>query len=615
MKKILLLAAVAWTLFVSQAQAQYGFAVGWRRIAPSTLQPVNLADTVLVPDGQLRLGTSTTAGFVPIADARGVMTLQNISAAGGGDITAVTAGDGLKGGGTTGAVTLDMNFKLVGQTLTATSDSAHVKDNSIGATQLADALDLGGESSLEIPNGAAPTVDAFGEIAGDNDLWAASRGAPLFFDGTAATALVNVLVSDAPSNGQVPTWNTGGTITWETISSATTWDAIGDAAADGTIALAGFETDFTSTIDAAGEAVITITNTDADAAATNYFIDLRHNDVFDSDVVYMRMVGDNDGAPYEAHSFSQTQVAMAFNSNSIDVLRVNNAGLRVNGVNSGVIADGDPTRTLDVFDTNNNQSLIGGIIRNSHASGNAILGFDAGIIYTIGTANSITNDPFAIALGTGIGSGDDLLRIDPITDSIIIGGSNDAGAIYNFILGKDGTTGTLSTQTIRGSNAGLSADKSAADFEIKSGLPRGTGGSGTINFYTGQDTTSGSIQQRAVRRMTINHGDGSGSVDIVNGGLSVGGGTVVPAILKGSATLDFPDTGAGTDADLTITVTGADDGDPVFLGIPNGAMGTNRLYFAWVSASNTVTVRFRNLNTVTNQDPASATFNVTVFDY
>lgn len=115
--------------------------------------------------------------------------------------------------------------------------------------------------------------------------------------------------------------------------------------------------------------------------------------------------------------------------------------------------------------------------------------------------------------------------------------------------------------------------------------------------------------------MTINHGDGSGSVDIVNGGLSVGGGTVVPAILKGSATLDFPDTGAGTDADLTITVTGADDGDPVFLGIPNGAMGTNRLYFAWVSASNTVTVRFRNLNTVTNQDPASATFNVTVFDY
>lgn len=77
------------------------------------------------------------------------------------------------------------------------------------------AIDMGGATSLEVPNGASPTVDAFGELAGDNDLWAASRGAPVFYDGTASTALVNVLVSDAPSNGQVPKWNTGGTITWE----------------------------------------------------------------------------------------------------------------------------------------------------------------------------------------------------------------------------------------------------------------------------------------------------------------------------------------------------------------------------------------------------------------
>jgi len=80
------------------------------------------------------------------------------------------------------------------------------------------AIDAGGATSFEIPNAAAPTVDAFGEIAGDNNLWAASRGAPIFFDGTVATALVNVLVSDVPSNGQVPTWNTGGTITWESYS-------------------------------------------------------------------------------------------------------------------------------------------------------------------------------------------------------------------------------------------------------------------------------------------------------------------------------------------------------------------------------------------------------------
>ena len=95
-------------------------------------------------------------------------------------------------------------------------------EGSTATLSLPAAIDLGGKTSFEIPNGAAPTVDAFGEIAGDNDLWAASRGAPLFFDGTAATALVNVLVSDTPSNGQVPKWNTGGTITWEADNSGGT---------------------------------------------------------------------------------------------------------------------------------------------------------------------------------------------------------------------------------------------------------------------------------------------------------------------------------------------------------------------------------------------------------
>ena len=75
--------------------------------------------------------------------------------------------------------------------------------------------------SINIPNAAAPTTDAFGEIAGDNNAWAASRGAIQVFDGTANTYLVGVLASDTPSNGQVPTWKTGGTVDWETPGAAT----------------------------------------------------------------------------------------------------------------------------------------------------------------------------------------------------------------------------------------------------------------------------------------------------------------------------------------------------------------------------------------------------------
>jgi hypothetical protein len=113
---------------------------------------------------------------------------------------------------------------------TATTAAANDNDTSVATTafvqtELTDLIDggagwagvqdFGGASDFEIPNGAAPTVNTFGEIAGDNDLWGAGRGALVHYDGTAATALVAPLVSDTPSNGQVPKWNTGGTITWE----------------------------------------------------------------------------------------------------------------------------------------------------------------------------------------------------------------------------------------------------------------------------------------------------------------------------------------------------------------------------------------------------------------
>lgn len=81
-------------------------------------------------------------------------------------------------------------------------------------------------------------------------------------------------------------------------------------------------------------------------------------------------------------------------------------------------------------------------------------------------------------------------------------------------------------------------------------------------------------------------------------------------VLKGSATLDFPNTSTNSSSDLTITVTGAADGDVVALGVPNGSI-TSGLFFAWVSAANTVTVRFHNTSGG-GVDPASGTFKVTV---
>jgi len=87
---------------------------------------------------------------------------------------------------------------------------------------------------------------------------------------------------------------------------------------------------------------------------------------------------------------------------------------------------------------------------------------------------------------------------------------------------------------------------------------------------------------------------------------------IIDKVLKGSATLDFPSTAAGTSSDLTITVTGAADGDVVSLGVPNGSTLANGVFSAWVSAADTVKVRFTNTNLVTALDPASGTFKVNV---
>jgi len=84
----------------------------------------------------------------------------------------------------------------------------------------------------------------------------------------------------------------------------------------------------------------------------------------------------------------------------------------------------------------------------------------------------------------------------------------------------------------------------------------------------------------------------------------------LPMQLTTTSTLDFPSIGSHDTANLTVTVTGATPGDAVVLGVPDAAMPNGGTYMAWVSATDTVTVRFQNASTT--QDPASGTFRITV---
>lgn len=82
-------------------------------------------------------------------------------------------------------------------------------------------------------------------------------------------------------------------------------------------------------------------------------------------------------------------------------------------------------------------------------------------------------------------------------------------------------------------------------------------------------------------------------------------------MITATATLNFPSTTGGTSSDLTMTVTGSVSGDAVVLGVPNGSTVANGCFTAWISATNTATVRYTNNDLVTSYDPASGTFKIT----
>ena len=96
---------------------------------------------------------------------------------------------------------------------------------------------------------------------------------------------------------------------------------------------------------------------------------------------------------------------------------------------------------------------------------------------------------------------------------------------------------------------------------------------------------------------------------VFGGTLQWNSGTAISKHLSATATLDFANLAAIGCEDLTITVTGAAVGDTVSLGVPNASIVTNGTFFAWVSATNTVSVKFC---TVVSGDPASGTFRADV---
>ncbi len=184
----------------------------------------------------------------------------------------------------------------------ATGAHTIVFDNSVTLGTVVGAVDVGGATSLEIPNGTSGTTDATGEVYIDTNGDGGTN-----FNGAVAQVytgaankylfLVDLPLAASQDNYVLKYDATGKTVQWEQDADSggsTAWDDIGNPDADKTLTMAGYETTFTSTLNEAAHSVMTITDTTADLTAAVALLKLKYTDDGDADGTFLECL-DNSG--------------------------------------------------------------------------------------------------------------------------------------------------------------------------------------------------------------------------------------------------------------------------------------------------------------------------------
>jgi len=234
----------------------------------------------------------------------------------------------------------------------------------------------------------------------------------------------------------------------------------------------------------------------------------------------------------------------------------NTPRLTILGTGQVGIGDATPSTALDVNGTISSQALTSGRVPVAGSGG--ALADDADLTFS-GSTLAATN----IDLGTtGISGNRTVIVKSSTTDAnLALIGSQGNGV---FTLG------------------GADIDISATNFvDITASPLRVT------NLTSGRVATigtSGVFQDDA--DLTFN-GTTLTATNLTSSGTVILNGMT---LRKGSATLNFPDTPINTESVLTITVTGAAVGDPVF--ISGGTPTIGSFYIANVTATNTVSITF-----------------------
>ena len=210
------------------------------------------------------------------------------------------------------------------------------------------------------------------------------------------------------------------------------------------------------------------------------------------------------------------------------------------------------------------------------------------------TVTALNAADFRTAIGAGTGNGNG--TVTGVTGTLPI--SSSGGTTPNITIANASTTAsgvvTTSTQSMAG-NKTFTGDLATSGAFSATGFSTLTGGVSVGTMATTSSLTHliGVNSSNTVGEITL----GSG-LNLSGGTLNLGGFVL--------ATLDFPNTSAQSSSDITVTYTGAQVGQPVMLGIPDGSALSNSSFSAWVQSAGNVRVRFNNysgfaLNPSSNQ--------------
>jgi hypothetical protein len=218
------------------------------------------------------------------------------------------------------------------------------------------------------------------------------------------------------------------------------------------------------------------------------------------------------------------------------------------------------------------------------------------------TVTALDAASFRTAIGAGTGNGNG--TVTSVTGSLPI--SSSGGTTPKITIANAGvsTTGvvTASTQTFGGAKT-FNGDINGSSALNMTGFSTLTGGASIGTMATTSSLT---------HVIGVNSSNAIGEIS-VGDGIKFSAGFLGLDSYKTIALMDFPNTSAQSSSDLTSTVTGAVAGSPVLLGVPNASVVANTSYSAWVSSTNTVTVRFNNYSS-SSANPASGSFYLIVLN-